>query len=50
LNIKIKDTDSKNKEFEDEYIVIALDSTGRKATNRGQWMHIKGMQKIRKDI
>ena len=38
LDIKIKDTDSKNKEFEDDYIVIAIDSTGIKATNRGQWM------------
>jgi len=44
LDIKIKD-DDKNKEFEDEYIVIAIDSTGIKITNRGQWMsdkwHIK---------
>ncbi len=41
LDIKIKDTDSKNKEFEDEYIVIAIDSTGIKVTNRGQWMRDK---------
>jgi hypothetical protein len=42
LDIKIKDTpDSKNKEFEDEYIVIAADSTGIKVTNRGQWMREK---------
>ena len=41
LNIKIKDTDSKNKEFEDQYIVIAIDSTGIKVTNRGQWMREK---------
>ncbi len=27
LDIKIKDTDSKNKEFKDEYIIIAIDST-----------------------
>jgi hypothetical protein len=47
LDIKIKDTpDSKNKEFEDEYIVIAIDSTGIKVTNRGQWMQDKW--KIRK--
>jgi Transposase DDE domain len=39
LDIKIKDTDSK--EFEDEYIVIAIDSTGIKVTNRGQWMREK---------
>ena len=38
LDIKIKDADSKNKQFEDEYIVIAIDSTGIKVTNRGQWM------------
>ena len=39
LNIKIKDADSK--EFEDEYIIIAIDSTGIKVTNRGQWMRDK---------
>ena len=39
LDIKIKDTDSK--EFEDEYIIIAIDSTGIKVTNRGQWMRDK---------
>jgi hypothetical protein len=37
LDIQIKD-DNKNKEFKDEYIVIAIDSTGIKVTNRGQWM------------
>jgi len=36
LDIKINDTDNKDKEFEDEYIVvIAIDSTGIKVTNRG---------------
>jgi hypothetical protein len=37
LNIKIKDTDNKSssKEFKDEYIIIAIDSTGIKVTNRG---------------
>jgi len=30
LDIKINDTDSKNKDFEDEYIIIAIDSTGTK--------------------
>ena len=39
MDIKIKDTDSK--EFEDEYIIIAIDSTGIKVTNRGQWMRDK---------
>jgi len=34
LNIKIKDTDNKSsKEFKDEYIIIAIDSTGIKVTN-----------------
>ncbi len=41
LNIKIKDADNKSKEFEDEYIVIAMDGTGIKVTNRGQWMREK---------
>ncbi len=45
LDIKIKE-DNKNKEFKDEYIVIAIDSTGIKITNRGQWMQDKW--KIRK--
>ena len=39
LDIKIDD--SKNKQFKDEYIVIAIDSTGIKVTNRGQWMKEK---------
>jgi hypothetical protein len=41
LDIEIKDTDSKSKEFEDDYITIAIDSTGIKVTNRGQWMKDK---------
>ena len=40
LDIKIKE-DDKSKEFEDEYITIAIDSTGIKVTNRGQWMREK---------
>ena len=39
LDIKIKD--NKSKEFENDYIVIAIDSTGIKVTNRGQWMQVK---------
>ncbi len=39
LDIKIND--SKNKDFEDEYLIIAIDSTGIKVTNRGQWMREK---------
>jgi hypothetical protein len=41
LDIKIKDVNNKDKDFEDEYIVIAIDSTGIKVTNRGQWMRDK---------
>jgi hypothetical protein len=33
--------DHKNKELEDEYITIAIDSTGIKVTNRGRWMKDK---------
>jgi len=40
LNIKIKE-DYKNRKFEDEYIVLAIDSTGIKGTNRGQSMQDK---------
>jgi len=34
LNIQINN----NKVSEDEYLIIAIDSTGIKVTNRGQWM------------
>jgi hypothetical protein len=33
--------DNKDKDFEEEYITIAIDSTGIKVTNRGQWMRVK---------
>ena len=33
--------DNKDKDFEDEYVIIAVDSTGIKVTNRGQWMREK---------
>lgn len=33
--------DNKNKKFKDGYITIAIDSTGIKITNRGQWMRDK---------
>jgi hypothetical protein len=50
VDIKIKDTtDSKNKEFKDEYIIIAIDSTSIKVTNRDQGMkdkwHVKNKSK-----
>ncbi len=37
LDIKIENT-TDSKEFKDKYSVIAIDSTGIKVTNRGQWM------------
>jgi hypothetical protein len=40
LDIKIEN-DNKSNEFEDDYLVIAIDSTGLKITNRGQWMRDK---------
>jgi hypothetical protein len=39
LNIPIND--NKNGVSKDEYITIAIDSTGIKVTNRGQWMRDK---------
>lgn len=43
LDIKIKDDNkSSGKEFEDDdYLIIAVDSTGIKVTNRGQWIKEK---------
>ena len=40
LNIKIE-KDNKSKEFEDDYIVIAIKSTGIEVTNRGLWLRDK---------
>ncbi len=40
LNININDHDRKDHD-DDEYIIIAIDSTGTKVTNRGQWMDEK---------
>ena len=40
MNVKIKE-DNKVKEFEEEYIVVAIDSTGIKITTRGQWLRDK---------
>ena len=44
--LDIKVIDDGGKELKDEYIIIAIDSTGIKVTNRGQWMNEKW--KIRK--
>ncbi len=43
LNIKINDSKYKQSEEEEPcgYIIIAIDSTGIKVTNRGQWMNKK---------
>ena len=35
LDIKIKDGDDKDKDSIDDYLIIAVDSTGIKVTNRG---------------
>jgi hypothetical protein len=45
LDVKIKDAIYDSNKFKDEYIVIAIDSTGIKVTNRGQWM--KGKWDVR---
>ena len=45
LGIKVEN-DNKSKESEDEYLIIAIDSTRIKVTNRGRWMQDKW--KIRK--
>lgn len=41
LNVKIKDENNRNTNLDDGYIIIAVDSTGIKVTNRGQWMNKK---------
>ena len=42
LNIKINDDDDENKSsLNDDYFVIAIDSTGIKVTNRGEWIRHK---------
>ena len=39
LNITISDDDNKKTNFQyDDYFVIAIDSTGIKVTNRGEWI------------
>ena len=40
LNIKVEDTFTKES-TKDDYIIIAIDSTGIKVTNRGQWLRDK---------
>ena len=44
--LDIKAIDDGGKELKDEYIIVAIDSTGIKITNRGQWMNEKW--KVRK--
>ena len=43
LNVKIKDDNNKNINLDDGYIIIAVDSTGIKVTNRSQWMNKNGI-------
>ena len=40
MNIKVEDAVAKES-TKDDYIIIAIDSTGIKVTNRGQWMKDK---------
>jgi hypothetical protein len=39
--LDLKTEDDKSRVFEDDYIVVAIDSTGVKFTNRNQWMKDK---------
>ncbi|HET7644818.1 MAG TPA: IS5 family transposase [Nitrososphaeraceae archaeon] len=41
LNIKIDDDDANKSSLHDDYFVIAIDSTGVKVTNRGEWIRHK---------
>jgi len=41
LDIKVEDDYSSKEINDDDYIIIAVDSTGIKVTNRGQWMRDK---------
>jgi hypothetical protein len=41
LNIKINGDDANNSSLHDDYFVIAIDSTGVKVTNRGEWIRHK---------
>ena len=41
LNIKIINYNNINNVSKDEYLIIAIDNTGIKITNRGQWMQEK---------
>ncbi len=47
LNIDIK---REKIDDDDDYVIVSIDSTGIKVTNRGQWMAENGMLKIKKDI
>ncbi|MGD9535009.1 MAG: IS5 family transposase [Candidatus Nitrosocosmicus sp.] len=48
LDVRIDDNKSKELELEDRYIIITIDSTGIKVTNRGQWMNKKWNTRIKK--
>ncbi|HET7644820.1 MAG TPA: hypothetical protein VFK40_15045 [Nitrososphaeraceae archaeon] len=38
MNIKIVDDDANKSSLHDDYFIIAIDSTGVKVTNRGEWI------------
>jgi hypothetical protein len=41
LDVKIKNDDENPNPSEEEYIIITIDSSGTKITNRGEWMNKK---------
>ncbi len=53
MDIKINDKDKQSEEEEEEccdYIIIVIDITGIKVTNRGQWMNKKWDKEERKRL
>ncbi len=51
MDIKINDKDKQSEEEECcDYIIIVIDSTGIKVTNRGQWMNKKWGKEERKRL
>ena len=47
IRLDTKINENKSMELEDDYIAVAIDSTGIKVTNRGQWMRDKWNNKKR---
>jgi hypothetical protein len=48
INITKDNTDDDDDDDDDDYIIISIDSTGTKVTNRGQWMDKKWKVQNRK--